>query len=540
VRVINLRTSASNDAPFVTISSPANNTSVLVGTPVSFNASALDFEDGTLSSSIAWSSSRDGALGTGAALTPGSLSVGAHVITASATDSQSATGTATVNVTITEPFNEPPTLSVSAPTEGATFNVGAMASFAGTASDVEDGSISNGITWTSSRSGLLGSGATLSVSLVAGTHTITARIQDSGGKFTTVSRNVTVVVPGNNQPTITLSTPLNGAAFGVGQSVALSATAADTEDGTLTSALAWSSNRVGALGTGGTVNTTALDHGIHTITATVNDSMGGTRSVTRTVNVVSTAATLLRDDFNDNNFTGWSVTDASGATSGPSVWSASTGLLRQTSDIHTTPTTASTVPKQGTFNRWTAGSSWTNYSVTAELRASDNDTLGVMFRYTGTSNYYRFSMDSELSQRRLTKVRNGTWTTLWSDATAYTLNRTYVLEVIANGSTITVKLDGVQLWSGTDSNALSTGTVAMYSWRNTGAQFDNVLVRNLSVAFSHANEPRRGLDRLRTDLPLLARREPAPTPKPSPRAPERIALVASLTSDYRQAGGGVR
>jgi hypothetical protein len=163
-----------------------------------------------------------------------------------------------------------------------------------------------------------------------------------------------------------------------------------------------------------------------------------------------------------------------------------------------------------------------------------------MFRYTGTRNYYRFSMDSELAQRRLTKVRNGTWTTLWSDATAYQLNRTYVLEVIANGPSITVKLDGVQLWSGTDSNALTTGTVAMYSWRNTGAQFDNVLVRNLSVPFSTTNEPRRGIDRLRAYIPLLARREQNPKPNPSPRAPERIGLVASPTSDSRQIGGGAR
>jgi len=291
------------------------------------------------------------------------------------------------------------------------------------------------------------------------------------------------------------------------------------------------------------VNTTVLTHGIHTITAAVNDSMGGTRSVTRTINVVSTAATLLRDDFNDNNTTGWSVTNQ-GTVSAPSVWSASTGVLRQTSDIHSTPTTAATVPKPGTFNRWTAGSSWTNYSVTTELFSGDHDTLGVMFRYTisgSTHNYYRFSMDSELAQRRLTKVRNGTWTTLWSDATAYQLNRTYVLEVIANGSTITVKLDGVQLWSGTDSNALTTGTVAMYSWRNTDARFDNILVRNLSVAFSNANEPRRGIERLRSNEPLLAKRGPDPKPNPvPPRAPERIALVTYPTSDYRQAGGGVR
>ncbi len=515
VRVFNLRTASSNDPPQVTISNPANNANFVVGTPVTFSGTALDFEDGALSQSLSWNSSRDGALGSGGSVTANSLTLGAHVITASATDSDNATGTAVMTINVNEPFNEPPTLNVTAPTQGATFNIGAAVGFAGTASDVEDGTISNGISWTSSRNGLLGTGASLSVStLSAGAHTITASITDSGGKFTTMTRNITVVVPGNTPPVVTVTAPLNGAAFGVGQSVALAATATDTQDGTLTSVISWTSSRDGSLGTGGSLNVSTLTGGTHTITATVNDSMGGTHAVTRSIAVVPAAATLVRDDFNDNNYTGWTVTNE-GTVSAPSVWSASTGALRQTSDIHSTPTTAATVPKTGTFNRFTAGSAWTNYSVTTELRSSDNDTLGVMFRYTNNTNYYRFSMDSERAQRRLTKVRNGTWTTLWSDSTAYQLNRTYVLEIIANGSTLTVKLDGVQLWSGTDTNTLTTGTVAMYSWQNTGAQFDNVLVRNLSVPFSSINEPKRGIERVKTNQPMLANAEPRPKPAPT-------------------------
>jgi hypothetical protein len=167
-----------------------------------------------------------------------------------------------------------------------------------------------------------------------------------------------------------------------------------------------------------------------------------------------------------------------------------------------------------------------------------------MFRYTSTSNYYRFSMDSERAQRRLTKVRNGTWTTLWSDATAYQLNRTYVLEVIANGSTITVKLDGVQLWSGTDTNTLTTGTVAMYSWMNTGAQFDNVLVRNLSVPFSSVapSRPSFGEGLLEGVIgavreKLLAVITPRPKPAPEPE-PLRIAMLAPSLADLRARSAG--
>jgi hypothetical protein len=181
-----------------------------------------------------------------------------------------------------------------------------------------------------------------------------------------------------------------------------------------------------------------------------------------------------------------------------------------------------------------------DYIVTTELRSSDNDTLGVMFRYSSTNNYYRFSMDSERSNRRLTKVRNGTWSTLWQDSTAYQLNRTYVLEIIANGSNITVKLDGVQLWSGNDTNTLTTGTVAMYSWQNTGAQFDNVLVRNLGVPFSSVGEPRRGLDRTRTRQPILASAKPEREPAPPP-PPKRETLIAATWNQGRGlTEGGVR
>jgi YD repeat-containing protein len=529
VRVFNLRTSTSNDPPQMAISAPANNSSFVVGTPVTFSGTALDFEDGALTLGINWTSSRDGALGTGGSVTANALSLGAHVITASTVDSDGATGTATLNIGVNEPFNEPPTLNVTAPTQGATFNIGTAVSFAGTAGDVEDGNISNGITWTSSRNGALGSGASLSVStLSAGAHVITARIQDSGGKFLTVTRNITVVVPGNTQPNVTISAPNNGAAYGVGHSVTLSGTATDTEDGTLTSQIAWSSSRDGALGTGGSLSVGTLSGGIHTITATVNDSMGGTRSVNLTLNIVPTAATLLRDDFNDGNYTGWTVTNQ-GTVSAPSAWSASTGVLRQTNDIHSTPTTVANLQKLGTFNRLNTGTSWTNYSVTTTLRSTDNDSLGVMFRCSSScTNYYRFSMDSELSNRRITKLRNGTWTQLWQDSTAFQVNRNYILEIIANGSTITVKLDGVQLWSGTDSsNPLTSGTIAMYAWRNTGAEFDDVLVRDLSVPFSTIDEPKRGFDRLRTNPSMLASNERKPRPAPRRAPPERVALLTA-------------
>src|SRR5207245_6158674 len=63
------------------------------------------------------------------------------------------------------------------------------------------------------------------------------------------------------------------------------ASASDLEDGDLTAAIAWTSDRDGALGTGGSL-THMLTEGTHQITATVADRGGLTATATVTVQVV--------------------------------------------------------------------------------------------------------------------------------------------------------------------------------------------------------------------------------------------------------------
>ncbi|MGA1463837.1 MAG: M66 family metalloprotease, partial [Steroidobacteraceae bacterium] len=87
-------------APVVTITSPAAGATVSFGNSVQFTATASDYEDGNLGSALSWSSSLDGDLGTGASLATSRLSLGTHVVTASVTDSASNTSTDTVTITV--------------------------------------------------------------------------------------------------------------------------------------------------------------------------------------------------------------------------------------------------------------------------------------------------------------------------------------------------------------------------------------------------------------------------------------------------------
>jgi leucyl aminopeptidase len=96
---------STNTSPTVSITAPADGSSVAQGTPLTLTGTASDAEDGSLSAAIQWSSSVDGALGTGASR-PVTLSVGAHTIQAVVTDAGGLTTTASIAITVTGSVTE--------------------------------------------------------------------------------------------------------------------------------------------------------------------------------------------------------------------------------------------------------------------------------------------------------------------------------------------------------------------------------------------------------------------------------------------------
>lgn len=88
-----------NAAPVATITSPTSGASI--SGAFTFTGSCNDPEQGNISSSAQWRSSRDGDIGTGASFSR-NLSTGAHTITLTCTDQAGLTGTATINVNSAE------------------------------------------------------------------------------------------------------------------------------------------------------------------------------------------------------------------------------------------------------------------------------------------------------------------------------------------------------------------------------------------------------------------------------------------------------
>lgn len=88
--------------------------------------------------------------------------------------------------------NTAPVVSITSPAANATFTQGTVISFVGSASDTQDGSLTSRINWTSSLDGPIGTGGSVSRSLSAGTHLITASVTDAGGLTTSAQMTVTV------------------------------------------------------------------------------------------------------------------------------------------------------------------------------------------------------------------------------------------------------------------------------------------------------------------------------------------------------------
>jgi len=88
-----------NTPPEIVINTPVNGANFVLTDNVIFQATALDVEDGDLSSSIQWSSSIDGVIGVASQLSV-SLSAGPHSITASVTDSAGVVSNASILVNV--------------------------------------------------------------------------------------------------------------------------------------------------------------------------------------------------------------------------------------------------------------------------------------------------------------------------------------------------------------------------------------------------------------------------------------------------------
>ena len=248
------------------------------------------------------------------------------------------------------------------------------------------------------------------------------------------------------------------------------------------------------------------------------------------------AADLLDEDFAIQVPGLWSIATA-GDRLGPAAWEVTGDELRQTSNVWGGINNTAELAKPGSIALLTlepglggaglipGSESWTDYRVTVRLRSSDDDAIGVVFRYSDDQNWYRFSMDRERAYRRLVKAVNGVVEELWGDTEQYDLGRDYLLTIDAIGDTLVGYLDGIELFSVSDGTH-SQGTVGLYVWANVGAVFSSVRVTGASWSTHYRfarNEPRLAAG---TKVTIHSGNQIAWTDPPVPGISRRFIAVA--------------
>jgi hypothetical protein len=189
-----------------------------------------------------------------------------------------------------------------------------------------------------------------------------------------------------------------------------------------------------------------------------------------------TSGLLLQEKFGPSALDHYTIVDE-GDQLGPSAWAIVGGQIVQTSSIFGGGVSGSVPDKPGTM-ALTGSATWEDVRLQASFRSNDPDAIGIVFRYQDTANYYRFSMDSGRSYRRLIKKVSGTVSVLWEDAVAYTLSQSYCLEIVAAGDQLLGYLDDVLLFSVADGD-VRAGRVGFYCWANTGAHFEALAVESM-------------------------------------------------------------
>lgn len=200
------------------------------------------------------------------------------------------------------PPSQPPSLAIASPADGAAVAVGQSFQLFASASDPEDGNLAGSVQWVSDRDGSLGSGSPRTVSLsTPGQHLITAKVSDSNG--TQIWYSIRLSVTESDPPLVWVDFPSHAQtvsgnflvrgwatdASGVvsmsfkvdGVPVTLSGFVYGTSRGDVCAAHPIGDPNCPNVGFQGTLDTSQLANGGHTLSATAFDPNGNSATFNR-------------------------------------------------------------------------------------------------------------------------------------------------------------------------------------------------------------------------------------------------------------------
>jgi RHS repeat-associated protein len=275
--------SATNTAPTVSLSGPANNSTFVSPTAITVSASAKAPETNDTVAKVEFYAGTT-LIGTDTT-SPYSISwasppAGVHTLTARATDGQGAVTTSAARTVTVNAENLPPTVSLSAPANNSSYVSPASVTVSASAKAPETNDTVAKVEFYAGTA-LIGTDTTSPYSISwasppAGVHTLTVRAYDGRGAVTTSAARTVTVSTSNAPPSVSLTAPAAGSSYTAPASITLSASAADS-DGSIAGVAFYQGGTLigsGTLTGGSYTYTWSAAAGSYSLTARAVDNQG--------------------------------------------------------------------------------------------------------------------------------------------------------------------------------------------------------------------------------------------------------------------------
>lgn len=185
---------------------------------------------------------------------------------------------------------------------------------------------------------------------------------------------------------------------------------------------------------------------------------------------------IWNDDFKNSYPDNWTIYDE--IADEPSHWHIRRGYLIDDSDCGTKSALRGTHITTGDVK-------WRDYVATTNVSYTDDDYIGLLFRYQDTDNYYRVLISSQAQIVRLDKVLNGKTEILASYDEEEWPACTFSITVAALKDTLTVYLNDIKFFHVQDSQ-FSHGKVGFFTCSNKGLFCDYLRIyKNYQVVPYH-------------------------------------------------------
>ncbi len=171
----------------------------------------------------------------------------------------------------------------------------------------------------------------------------------------------------------------------------------------------------------------------------------------------------------------WTVVDTPGGKPAASDWRLEDDYVTERSNhfLGEAANLDPTVDRPGSYRSFVAGEDWGDGELSFEVASSDDDGLGVAFRFNGPQDHYLWSMDQQRSFHVLARKKGDSYQILARKTSGYQKDRWYAVRVVLDGPKIAVYVDGQKDLETVDPT-FPKGTFALYAWGCAGAKFRNV------------------------------------------------------------------